>query len=121
MTLIILGIGALSGILLGMGLGGGTLLIPLLLWIDIPQRSAQAVAIVGFLPAAGVSLWMAHRKGLIEWPQVRAALIWLVLGAVAGSVTAGLVPVELLRRGFGVALLGMGLAMGWKTIKKAPR
>ena len=121
MTLLFLAIGAVSGILLGMGLGGGTLLIPLLLWVAVPQRSAQAAAIIGFLPAAGVSLWMAHRNRLIEWPRVHAALVWLVLGSVVGALTAGFLPVSLLRRGFGAALLVMGLAMGWKAIKKAPR
>lgn len=45
-----------------MGMGGGTLLIPALtLLMGIPQRQAQGVNMLSFLPAAAVALYI-HKK-----------------------------------------------------------
>lgn len=44
-------IGAAAGVISGMGMGGGTLLIPALtLLMGIPQRQAQGVNMLSFLP-----------------------------------------------------------------------
>lgn len=55
-------IGAVAGVISGMGMGGGTLLIPALtLLMGIPQRQAQGVNMLSFLPAAAVALYI-HKK-----------------------------------------------------------
>ena len=49
--------GVLGGILGGMGMGGGTILIPLLtIFFNVKQHSAQAANLVSFLPMATISL-----------------------------------------------------------------
>lgn len=55
-------IGAAAGVISGMGMGGGTLLIPVLtLLMGIPQRQAQGVNMLSFLPAAAAALYI-HKK-----------------------------------------------------------
>lgn len=56
-------IGAAAGVISGMGMGGGTLLIPALtLLMGIPQRQAQGVNMLSFLPAAAAALYI-HKRG----------------------------------------------------------
>lgn len=57
MTILLIVFGFLGGILGGMGMGGGTLLIPLLSFLDIPQRTIQAINLIGFLPMSAVALF----------------------------------------------------------------
>ena len=47
----------MSGVLGGLGMGGGTILIPLLtIFFDVEQQQAQAINLVAFIPMAIVSL-----------------------------------------------------------------
>ena len=48
--------GFLSGVVGGMGMGGGTLLVPLLSFSDMPQKAAQSANLVSFLPMCCVAL-----------------------------------------------------------------
>ena len=46
--------GIVGGIIGGMGMGGGTLLIPILtIFLDVPQKNAQAINLVAFIPKIG--------------------------------------------------------------------
>ena len=55
--------GIASGVIAGMGMGGGTLLIPALtLLLGVAQRGAQGVNMLSFLPAA-VLHWSYTAKG----------------------------------------------------------
>ena len=55
-------IGFLSGIISGMGIGGGTILIPALLFLtDITQQQAQGINLIYFIPTALTAL-MTHQK-----------------------------------------------------------
>ena len=54
--------GVLSGVLGGMGMGGGTLLIPLLsLFYSVGQHTSQAVNLISFIPMAIVALIIIFR------------------------------------------------------------
>ena len=59
MTVWLIVFGFISGILGGMGMGGGTLLIPLLNFLDIEQQTIQAINLISFLPMACVA-WESH-------------------------------------------------------------
>ena len=49
--------GIAAGVLGGMGMGGGTILIPLLtIFFNVGQKEAQAINLVSFIPMAMVSL-----------------------------------------------------------------
>jgi len=83
-ALVLLGIcaGILSGTL---GLGSGTLVIPaLVLLFNFPQKSAQGVCLAMMVPMAlvGAMRYTMNREIGVDVVSV----VWLALGAVAGSL-----------------------------------
>lgn len=98
--------GIAGGVLGGMGMGGGTLLIPLLtLVFGLPQGVAQGVNLLSFLPMSLLALSVHAGNGLLEkeglWQLILPALLFSALGAVC----AVFLPANLLRKGFGLFLL----------------
>lgn len=56
--------GAVSGVLSGMGIGGGVLLIPALVLLGgVAQHSAQGINLLYFLPTAMGALWILVKRG----------------------------------------------------------
>ena len=85
-TLII--IGFISGILAGMGLGGGSLLIPaLLLFADVGQKTAQAANMIGFIPAAALSVIIHKKNNLINFRNVAFVALF---GAITALITSSI-------------------------------
>lgn len=61
-------IGVLGGVLGGMGMGGGTVLIPMLTLIaSVPQHVAQAVNLIAFIPMAVVALVLHVKNKLVDF------------------------------------------------------
>ena len=103
-------IGLLAGIISGLGIGGGTLLIPALTFIyDLPQQQAQSVNLIYFIPTATVALISHFKSGNIEKKPVKKLVLFGVTGAIAGSIIAVNMNPEVLRRVFGGFLLLMGI------------
>lgn len=112
--------GIVTGIISGMGIGGGTVLIPVLtLLLGVAQKSAQGINLLNFLPTATIAL-IAHMKA----KRVRKD-IWLglvmggVVGAVIGSWLANALDPMYLRKGFGFFLLFIGVTEVFKKVKPA--
>ena len=102
--------GALTGILSGFGVGGGTLLlIYMTSFAGVPQNLAQGVNLLYFLPTAATALPAHVKNGYVDraaaWPATLAGLLGTALSAWAAT---GL-DVHLLRRCFGVYLLYVGV------------
>ena len=98
--------GAAAGVLGGMGMGGGTVLIPLLtIFFQIEQKTAQAINLVAFVPMAVVSLILHFKNGLIE----KRGILWIIIPAAlfsaGGSLIASLLNGKILQRCFGGFLL----------------
>ena len=98
--------GAFAGVLGGMGMGGGTFLIPLLTaFFKIEQISAQAINLVAFIPMATVSLIIHVKNKRVQ----KEGLFWIILPAgacsLAGSLIALVVRGSLLKRLFGGFLI----------------
>lgn len=103
-------VGALSGIIASMGLGGGfVLLIWLTLFQDIAQRTAQGINLLFFLPIAIISIIMHRRAGLIDKNLVMSLIPGGVIGAVLGTIGSQALGNELLRKLYAVFLLAFGL------------
>ena len=102
-------IGAVTGILSGFGIGGGSLLMLWLTWIvGIEQYTAAGINLVYFLCCAPAALFSHFRHHLVD---VRA-FFWC---ALAGCITAPLacyaaaaVSGDWLHRLFGILLLVLG-------------
>ena len=103
-------IGVISGIISGMGIGGGAILIPAVTMLyDINQQQAQNVNLIYFIPTAVIALITHFKNGNIEKPVLKKLIIYGMLGAVAGSLIAVNISADLLRRLFGFFLAAMGI------------
>lgn len=100
--------GFLGGILGGMGMGGGTALIPLLtIFCGVAQNVAQGMNLLSFLPMSLLALGIHAKNGLL----VKDKLAFIVVPALACSVLASLcaafLPARALRSGFGLFLIAL--------------
>ena len=78
--IIVMSISFAAGLLGGMGMGGGTILIPALtIFLGVEQHAAQAANLIAFLPMALLSLKIHSGNGLVR-----------ALGALPVSVPAGI-------------------------------
>jgi len=103
-------LGLAAGIISGLGIGGGTLLIPALtLLYGLPQQQAQSVNLIYFIPTAIVALISHFRSGNIEKGPVKRLILFGVIGAVVGAIVAVNMNPEVLKRFFGGFLLVMGI------------
>lgn len=112
--------GFAAGILSGMGLGGGTLLIPMLTLLGcMGQRAAQGTNLVAFLPAAAAALWSHIRAKRVNKKLALKMALWGVLGMLAGTGAALLVSEDLLKKAFAVFLIAMAVAQFLSGEQKA--
>ena len=103
-------VGALSGVIASMGLGGGFVLLIWLTFHDgMPQRQAQGINLLFFLPIALISVVMHLRSGLIDKRLVLAMIPGGVAGAVLGALASQMVGNDILRKIYAVFLMFFGL------------
>lgn len=108
MLLIIIGL--ISGIISGMGIGGGTVLIPALIFIvGTSQHIAQSVNLAAFLPTAFIALIIHAKNKHIRYLMALYIFLSGTAGAVIGSYVALSMSSKSLRKLFGVFLLLMGI------------
>lgn len=108
--MLIIIISVISGIIGGMGIGGGTILIPALtIFLKTPQHIAQSVNLLTFIPTAMVAIISHLKQGNIEKKITFKLIISGILGAIIGSYFAVRLPGNVLRRLFGIFLLIMGI------------
>ena len=75
MALIITGF--LSGIIGGMGIGGGTILIPIMtIFLGFDQKTAQAVNLIYFIPTAITALTIHIKNKQIEKNNLAFNSFW---------------------------------------------
>lgn len=112
-------VGFCSGIISGMGIGGGTILIPALLFFtDITQQQAQGVNLIYFIPTAITALITHQKKGTLDWKTAKPLAILGLAGAAAGAFLAVSLESEVLRKIFGGFLFLMGLSEIFKKKKE---
>lgn len=110
--------GFLAGIPGGMGMGGGTLLIPALtVFLCVPQQSAQGLNLLSFLPMSLFALAQHKKNGLLKteglWLLILPALLFSALGSLCATALDG----ELLRKLFGAFLIALALIQFTKEKK----
>jgi uncharacterized membrane protein YfcA len=108
MTVIL--IGFLAGIIGGMGIGGGTILIPsLVFFLGTQQHTAQSVNLLSFVPTAFVAILIHLKHKSIEKKLVLKLILLGVIGALIGSFVAVNLDAQLLKKIFAGFLFIMGL------------
>lgn len=106
-------LGFVGGIPAGMGMGGGTLTIPLLLFAGgVPQKTAQCANLFSFLPMSAFVLPKHFRNGLVKTQGIAWLIVPALVCSVGGSFLAANLPSALLKKLFGgflIALAAHGL------------
>ena len=111
--------GILGGVLGGMGMGGGTLLIPLLgIFYGVSQHTAQAVNLISFIPMAVVALIIHIKNKMVDFSKVVWIIIPGVLSCIAGCFIAKELTGDLLARCFGGFLLILSVYQLITEVKK---
>ena len=87
--LVWLAAGLAGGLLGGMGMGGGTVLIPILTVLcGVPQHLAQSVNLLSFLPMAALSLPVHARDGLLDARALRSSGLTAALPVYYAALAA---------------------------------
>ena len=106
--------GLVSGVIAGMGMGGGTLLIPILtIFLSVEQHMAQGINLLVFLPMALATLIIHCKNGLVDFKVGIPIMISGVVASIGGSLLTMKLSSELLKKLFGIFLLLVGI---WQVI-----
>lgn len=128
-TLLALGsaVGVLAGLL---GVGGGTIIVPVLVWIlrshpEIPPTNVMHVALASSLATimfTSLSSTIAHHKRkAILWPVVLQLTPGLIAGVLVGSGIAGTLSSHALKIFFSIFLLIVSIQLGRNAQPSAHR
>lgn len=106
--IIILLVGFVAGIVSGtMGVGGGVVLIPSMIYIiGLSQKTAQgtSLALMAF-PVFVIAAYNYWKEGYVDFKVVLLLLVTFVLGSYFGSKLALQLPAKMLKQIFGGFLL----------------
>jgi len=109
--------GIVSGVVAGMGMGGGTLLIPvLIIFFNIAQQQAQGINLLAFIPCAIVSLIIHIKNKLVNFKIGLPILFTGIIASVFASILAVNTSSKLLQIMFGVFLLVVGVYQAISTL-----
>ncbi len=104
-------VGAVTGVITGFGIGGGTLLILYLtLFGGMSQITAQGINLLYFLPTAGSALPVHIKNRRIVWRAVIFAGGAGIIATVCAAIAVGKLDMTLLRRFFGGFLILVGIS-----------
>ena len=105
--------GFLAGIIGGLGMGGGTLLVPLLSFLELEQKTIQAINLVSFVPMCCIALSVHVKNKLVKKEHIGWIIIPAVICSVGGALTAGVTDNRILRYCFAGFLIAVGI---WQLI-----
>lgn len=127
MTFIVfyLGLGIAAGMLGGMlGVGGGIVVVPALLWIfkqqgvqsDVLTHLAIGTSLAAIVFTSLSAIRAQQQRGAIDWAVVRLLAPASVIGALAGGYMAGFIPAVTLKTIFSVFLIivSIQLLANWR-------
>ncbi|HWR62648.1 MAG TPA: sulfite exporter TauE/SafE family protein [Clostridia bacterium] len=108
--MLLIAIGFISGIISGMGIGGGTILIPALVFlVGTRQQIAQSINLIVFIPSAVAALIVHAKKRNIEKGLFLKLVVTGCAGAAAGSLMAVNMDSAILKKIFGIFLFIVGI------------
>ncbi|MCL2540223.1 MAG: sulfite exporter TauE/SafE family protein [Firmicutes bacterium] len=104
--------GLAGGLLGGMGMGGGTLLIPILtLMLGISQHMAQSTNLIVFIPMCIIVLFIHIKNKLIDFKAFALTVIPAIGVAVGAGFLAADINEKNLKLYFGIFLLVVGASL----------
>lgn len=103
-------IAVLSGIFAGMGMGGGTFLIPLItLLMNVEQNIAQCINLLVFVPMAIITIIIYAKQKLIDFKSWWIVSVPACIVSTVGVLVAVKLPGNILKIIFGcfIGLIGI--------------
>ena len=111
--------GIASGIFGGLGMRGGTLLIPILtIFFNFDQKLSQGINLLSFLVMALFSLYIHHKNGYVGPKNSFYIIIPGVLFSILGAFLMSLTSSKILKIIFGVFLIILAIIEFVKVFKK---
>lgn len=101
MNIVIFGI--ISGIVTGMGMGGGTILILLLsVFMGLDQHIAQATNLIFFIPTSISAIIVNIKNKNIKLNTAFKVILFGIIGAIMGSFISNKLPSSDLKKCFAI-------------------
>ncbi|MDR1078613.1 MAG: sulfite exporter TauE/SafE family protein [Propionibacteriaceae bacterium] len=94
-------IGLAAGLLSGLfGIGGGTIIVPALVWCGLSQRQAAATSLAAIVPTSMAAVIPYILAGRVAWAAAGLLVVGVVCGARIGAHWLARLPERVLRWGF---------------------
>ncbi len=107
--------GILGGIIGGMGMGGGTLTIPILtIFLSYAQLSAQGINLIAFLPMSLIALIIHIKNHLVAFKQTWLLALVGCIFSLGGAMLANHISNSVLKKLFAVFLIGLAV---WQIVE----
>ncbi len=107
--------GVAGGVLGGMGMGGGTVLIPILTVLcGVEQHLAQSVNLLSFLPMAAIALKEHFANKLVKTKGIALMILPAAALSAAGGFYVKALSAGFLRSAFGVFLCLLSV---WQAVQ----
>lgn len=107
--------GVIGGIVAGMGMGGGTLIIPILtIFLSYSQIDAQGINLIAFLPMSVIAIIIHATHHLVDFKGSWLLALAGVVFSLAGAWLANNISTGVLKKLFAVFLIGLGI---WQLIE----
>ncbi len=111
--------GIISGVFGGLGMGGGTLLIPILtIFLNFDQKLSQGINLLSFLVMALFSMFIHYKNGFIVTKYIGYIIISGIIFSVVGAFCMTILPSKVLKIVFGVFLCVLAIIEIVKVFKK---
>lgn len=99
-------VGVVSGFLSGMfGIGGGSIIVPALVWVGLSQRHASATSLASMIPMSISGVVSYALGGHVDWAAALLLALGTVIGAQFGTWLLDKLPEVILRWVYVVFLL----------------
>ncbi len=107
--------GVLGGIIAGMGMGGGTLTIPILtIFLHFKQIRAQGLNLIAFLPTAIIALIIHVKNKLVDFKSTWLLALVGCITCIGAAIGANHMSNKVLKKLFAVFLIGLAI---WQLVE----
>lgn len=105
----------MGGIIAGMGMGGGTLTIPILtIFLHYKQINAQGLNLIAFLPTAVVALIIHIKNKLVDFKNTWLFALVGCITCIGSAIGANHMSNKVLKKLFAVFLIGLAI---WQLVE----
>jgi len=107
-------LGLVAGIFGGLlGIGGGIILIPAMVFLfGMSQHQAQGTTLALMVPPIGLlAAWAYYKQGFVDLKMAGFICLGFFVGGLLGAKFAVEIPEPILKKVFGIVMLGVSLKM----------